>query len=25
VECWHQARIPDSGVADLELVVEPTP
>jgi hypothetical protein len=25
VECWHQQRIPDSGVADLELVVEPSP
>jgi len=25
VECWHQPRIPDSGVADLELVVEPAP
>jgi hypothetical protein len=25
VECWHQPRIPDSGITDLELVVEPTP
>ena len=25
VECWHQPRIPDSGVADLDLVVEPVP
>ena len=25
VECWHQPRIPDSGITDLELVVEPAP
>jgi hypothetical protein len=25
VECWHQPRIPDSGVAELALVVEPAP
>ena len=24
VECWRQPRIPDSGVAELELVVEPS-
>jgi hypothetical protein len=25
VECWGQARIPDSGAAALECLVEPAP
>ena len=25
VECWGQARVPDSGAAYLDLVREPTP
>ncbi len=25
VECWGQARIPDSGATSLECVVEPAP
>ena len=25
VECWGQARVPDSGAAYLECVVEPVP
>jgi hypothetical protein len=24
VEVWHQARVPDSGAASMDLVVEPT-
>jgi hypothetical protein len=25
VECWRQARIPDSGAAQLDLVIAPVP
>jgi hypothetical protein len=25
VECWHQPRIPDSGAAQIDLVVGPVP
>jgi hypothetical protein len=25
VECWGQTRVPDTGAAYLDLVVEPTP
>jgi len=23
VECWHQPRVPDSGAASMDMVVEP--